>query len=382
MQLTSYASDLLEDAMNLAQTKAINSFSFRDTFNTLTELWGYCYERIALIDPGYFSKTIRLTKEVTHLPPCVKNTIRVYSARDVVGFSRKIFKEAGMNDLTAPLTFHVSGNDIYCKDVTLRTVWCEYIPEPCTVFFTKNNRDPKMLWQPGQDKKEPIWDQIENANHTAIVGHRLSTRGSNNRRFKFWELVGEGSPIDQQVFVFRNLVDTQADRIDKTDFIVRQGYDIRAFILDFPYLFITYQQQGTDDYESYIIKDLLSESPSIDRYNAFDYSGRGTNVMFMTAKYNDYTGLGVSVYDKADGSVKELGWTPDTKMIYPSRIMYNYMVATLAQRFAAMNGSTVMAVELALVNAQEEMGNWMKKNKSAWVRANNVVGPTLGDWMM
>jgi len=91
--------------------------------------------------------------------------------------------------------------------------------------------------------------------------------------------------------------------------------------------------------------------------------------------------MGVVIRDYEDGLVKELGWTPDTLMIYPSRTMYNYMVASLARRFAALNGSTIMAVELALVQAEEEMAQWLKVNKSAWTRATNVTGPTLADWL-
>jgi len=379
VQLQSYASDLLEDAMILAQTKALNSFSFRDTINSLTELWGYCYERIAQIDAGYYSQTMRLTQKLTHLPPFVKNTIRVYSAREQIGFSRRLYMEAGMNDLNAPRTFHVSGNDIYCWDADLRTVWLEYIPEPPFITFTKNNRDPKILKADDDKAKKPYYEQ------------------RNYGMYRLWgreavEKVGSSSSIsedivarlndDQYDIEFVHRMDNEAEPIVRND-LRRDGYEIVAFILDQPWLFITYQRIDDSDivhYESFLTQWVLSNGPMLP-YNPFDFQGRGSNVKFIQAEYNDYTGMGVTIEDQADGNFKVLGFTPDTLMTYPSRIMYNYMVASMAQRFAALNGATIMAVEIALVQAQDEMGLWMKKNKSAWMRANNVTGPQLSDFL-
>jgi len=357
MQLKSYASDLLEDAMILAQTKAINSFSFRDTINTLTELWGYCYEKVCGIDPGYYSQTVLMRTKELRLPPMVKNVIRVYTARDQVDFSRKVYKESGMNDLSAPMTYHLSGRDLYCWDGDKRPVWVEYIPEPPFVTFTKNNRDPKIIWKPGDHGTPPDGEYT-------------------NRLFGMVELVED--PLNNVTYTFRHRA-TGAE-VELTDKLVREGFTIVAFILDSPWTFITYQNDITEEHESFVIGDILGTF-AINQYNAFDYAGRGTNVKFLKAKYNDYTGLGVTIMDYSDGVVKELGWTIDTLMVYPSRIMYNYMVATVAQRLAALNQSTIMAVEMMVVQATDEMNHWMKKNKSAWMRANNVTGPTISDFL-
>ena len=116
MQLQSYASDILEDAQVLSQQKAINSFSFRDHINTLTELWGYCYEAIARIDSGYYSRTVQLRTKLTTLPSFVKNAVRVYSAREQVGFARKMYQEAGMTEVRE---LHMVHGNIHLLS------WCE-----------------------------------------------------------------------------------------------------------------------------------------------------------------------------------------------------------------------------------------------------------------
>jgi len=165
-----------------------------------------------------------------------------------------------------------------------------------------------------------------------------------------------------------------------TGSVRRDGWTIVSFILDNPWAFISYMNDVTGECESFISRHIMDHVPA-DKYNPFDFQGRGSNVQFVSAKYNDYTGLGATVLDHADGLYKEMGWTPDTLMVYPSRIMYNYMVASMAQRFAALNGSSIMAVEMALIKASDEMGMWLKKNKSAWGRADNVTGPQLSDFL-
>lgn len=367
MQLKSYASDLLEDAMILAQTKAMNSFSFRDTINSLTELWGYCYERIAQIDPGYYSCVIRLTEKLTRLPSCVKSVIRVFSSRELNNFDRKIYKVSGMNDLRSPWTYHVSGREVYCFDADIRPVWLEYLPEPPLVTFTKDNRNAKVL----EREKIPVKELP--------------------RYFGVYELVrGTNTPDEYTSFVFQHRSDT-TKTIDLTEKLMKEDCTVVSFILDCPWAFITYKSNTMGEYASFLISDLLG-AMSMERYNPYDFTGRGSNIEYLKVRYNDYTGMEAVVLDHEDlyqpepvdeprPRCKVLGWTPDTLLCYPSRVMYNYMVATLAQRFAALNGSTVMAVELALANANDEMGQWMKKDKSAWMRANNVTGPTISDFL-
>lgn len=379
MELRSYASDLLEDAMVLAQAKALNSFSFRDTINTLTELWGYCYERMAQIDSGYYSRTIRLTSKLTTLPAHVKNAVRVYSSREQVGFVRRLYVQAGMNDLNGPRSFHISGNDIYCYDADIRQVYCEYVPEPPFVTFTKNNRDPRIVWRPivGQMPNQddpPANESVQrNMGMYRLWGDRFDQPKDNTAEAILARINDKAVPLQFEHRATGSKVDCSAS-------VRRDGWSIVSFIIDNPWVFISYMDDITGECESYVSKGMLTHMPA-DKYNPFDYQGRGSNVQFVSAKYNDYTGMGVVVLDLSDGLYKEMGWTPDTLMVYPSRIMYNYMVATMAQRFAALNGSTIMAVEMAVISAADEMGMWLKKNKSAWGRADNVTGPQLSDFL-
>jgi hypothetical protein len=364
MRLTSYCSDLLEDAMVLAQTKAINSFNFRDCINTLTELWRHCYEQIAKHDDGFYKKTVKI-KEHTILPPCLLSTVLIYSAVGPVGHNRQVYKAAGNNDLRSPLTYKIDGNKLYCRDAAVRNVWLEYIPEPPMLFFTKNNRDPRVLGEVG----DLLPDEL------------VKQRNLNYGMFRLINPTGDpNSPIssfDKFVFEHRG---GNADNIDITDKVVQDNFTLVSFIMDAPWAFLTYRCNATGFHTSYVIKDLLDYF-DINRYNPFDYIGRGSNVEFIRARYNDYTGEGVRLLDHEDGLVKELGWTCDTVFEYPNRIAYNYMVASMAQRFAAMNGSTIMAVEMALVEAQTELAQWIRKDKSAWFRMNNTTGPTPGDML-
>ena len=63
IDVKSIASDALEDAMRLAQTKAINSYSWSDCLNYLNYSWSDMYNRIAMIDDCYYSNTVLLTKK-------------------------------------------------------------------------------------------------------------------------------------------------------------------------------------------------------------------------------------------------------------------------------------------------------------------------------
>ena len=88
IDVTPYASDALEDAMRLAQTKALNSYTFSDCMSYLNYAWSDIYSRMACIDSGYYSKTVRLTKKLTRLPPFVKNAVHVYAAINQRDYNR------------------------------------------------------------------------------------------------------------------------------------------------------------------------------------------------------------------------------------------------------------------------------------------------------
>ncbi|GMO30703.1 MAG: hypothetical protein Pg6A_20070 [Termitinemataceae bacterium] len=359
MTLQSYASDVLEDAMTLAQTKALNSYSFRDCMNTLSEIWGYVYDKISQIDEGFYSQTIRLSSRVTPLPPCVRSTVRIYAALDPVGYNRKIYKESGYTDLNSYGTYHISGNDLYCPDAErIDSVWLNYTPEPPLLTFTKNNRDPRILKEPPPvlpmfPQNYHVW-QLDFVDNRYVMKHR------------------SGSGETQDV---TDIIQPDTDN----------PYSVTFIRCDYPYVFVTYRDNVTEEYESVILKDIIS-SPTRRVYNPFDYMGRRSNVAFLDCRWNDYTGMGVTIMDYDDirggqPTIKELGWTPDTLMTYPSRIMYNYVVATLAKRFADINGATIMAVESAVVTARYQINNFLSKDKSSWKRIDNVIGPVWADYL-
>ena len=78
---------------------------------------------------------------------------------------------------------------------------------------------------------------------------------------------------------------------------------------------------------------------------------------------------------------KELGWTPDTKLVYPAPEVYRYLVARLAEKFAALNESNIMGVQSELADARFAFQAFLKKDKSAWERIRNVNPATIGDWL-
>jgi hypothetical protein len=59
--------------------------------------------------------------------------------------------------------------------------------------------------------------------------------------------------------------------------------------------------------------------------------------------------------------------------------MYRYLVALLADKFGALNESTVMGVSKELVEAKFAFEAFLGKDKSSWSRITNVNGPTLSD---
>lgn len=350
-----YASDALEDAMRLAQTKALNSYSFSDCLNFLNYTWMDLYHRMAQIDSGYYSTTVQLTEKLTKLPPFVKNTITVYSAVDPIGYNRQVFKESGMADLTASGTYHLSGNDLYCPSVEHMKVWLEFIPVQPQIFFTHHNRDPKIY---PFDTKE--------------------IRNNDYRLYTLTEISGK--------YFMKHKNASLGIEVDVTDTLKREDYKLTFITCDYPYVFASYKHEFIDEYISGFFPDILNREEFVN-YNPFDFTGRKSNIEYVRCKYNDKTGMGVLIrdYDDFDENnkprIKELGWTPDTLLVYPCPEMYRLLVARLADKLSAINESNPMGVAKELTEATYAFNAFCDKNKSAWGRIRNVTGPTITDWL-
>lgn len=464
-----FASDALEDAMRLAQTKSLNSYTFSDCLNFLNYVWSDIYSQICMIDAGYYSKTVQLKDTLTKLPRFVKNSVRVYSAQRPMGCDRVLFRQSGDTDFTASETYHISGIDLYCPDAKRRTVWLEYCPQPAQIFFTHHNRDPK-IYPDGHDTER-------------------------KNLFNLWQLIGENNlnVADPKVtqaeiaasksWVLRHR-NTAAGIPDNniTDYIIRRPdqdgtWELKYITCDYPYIFCSYQHNVTGEWHSGFFDKNLEWTD----YNPFEWTGKNDNVEYICCRYNDKTGMGVIVRDWNDietyllntehlpelaGSVifvenyfeyrasddtvlkmtqgywfnryatdynyekvpdvsalpldpdlgdvvrlggilkrytggnwvdvdnvknvaqeetkptvKELGWTPDTKLVYPAPEVYRYLVARLAEKFSALNESNIMGVQSELADARFAFQAFLKKDKSAWERIRNVNPATRSDWL-
>jgi hypothetical protein len=354
IEVRPYASDALEDAMRLAQTKALNSYSWSDCLNYLNYTWMDIYQRLAQMDEGYYSITTQLTRRLTKLPAFVKNSIRIYSAQSPFGHSREMFRASGYNDLESTGTYHISGFDLYCPDAERRTVWLNYIPMQPMLFFTRNNRDPKI--------------------------YNTYTPPAPNNNYNMYTLFEENGRL---IFKYKNTAVPHYDSYshDVTDTINTDPdtWELVYINCDFPYVFVTHKNRFTEEYRSGFYKNIIESSEYI-AYNPFAFSGRSSNVEYLHTTWNDKTGLGVIIKDHNDnGIIKELGWTPDTVLIYPAPEMYRLLVARLADKFSALNESNVMGVQKELIEATYAFDNFIKKDKSAWQRIDNVNGPTVTD---
>jgi hypothetical protein len=409
-----YASDALEDAMRLAQTKALNSYSYSDELNYLNYAWMDIYQRIAQMDEGYYSLTERITQKVTKLPPFVKNTVRVYAAQSPVGFNREVYRSSGMNDLVSPRTYHISGFDLYCPDAPYRTIWLNYIPMQKQIFFTMNNRDPK-LYDAYEVQRDPRYNlQLLNAEiitktvtevnkqptdipstnttvnpstgvTTIIVVTLTATKKVTTITVITPVNIETALPsrlaqVNNWYLKPRNVQISGAIETNLTEALKHgDGWELRYISCDFPYLFVTWCNVITDEYHSGFYTNLLKQ-PEFTEYNPFDYTGRNSNVEYVSTHWNDKTGMGVVVIDHNDNNkIKELGWTPDTMLVYPAPEVYRFLVAKLADKFSALNEGQAMAVSKELVEAQYAFDMFLKKDKSAWSRIDNVNGATIGD---
>lgn len=465
-----FASDALEDAMRLAQTKSLNSYTFSDCLSFLNYVWSDIYSQICAIDSGYYSKTVRLTSKLTKLPKFVKNSIMVYSAqRPDDGSIRNVFRASGTGDLGASYTYHISGTDLLCPDAERTKVWLEYCPQPAQIFFTFHNRDPK-IYPDGHDiVRSNVYQLYTLVNEKAFDISDNQITQEQIASCEHWYLRHRNPML--------NIPDN-----DITEYIIREDdgengkWELKYISCDFPYIFCSYQNNITGEWHSGFFNRQMEWTD----YNPFEWTGKNDNVEYIDCHYNDKTGLGVIVKDWNDletkllntehlpevvdsvlfvenyfeykatddtvlkmtqgywynrfatdynyikvtdydasilpdigdvvlmngilkrynGSdwvnvdnikkiaqketnprVKELGWTPDTKLVYPAPEVYRYLVARLAEKFASLNESNIMGVQSELIDARFAFQAFLKKDKSAWERIRNVNLPTVGDWL-
>lgn len=475
VDLKTFASDALEDAMRLAQVKALNSFTFSDCANYLNYAWSDIYSRIAMIDDGYYGVNMRLTSKLTKLPPYVKNSVQVYAAQSPVGYDRDIFRSSGTSDLMSGGTYRISGTELWCPDAERRTVWLYYVPQCPQIFFTMYNRDPKIFEFPtvyvndrgyDDDKFNDFYtygEQNNIYNYKQLIGYSIKKYKNIAIYFNKWytynpETNGYILMSEQPEGIFLNgtgtVVDgnytryTEAEFSDKQAAIlkaknswykeqVEKGYSyldyskvdkwyfkdrrtgvytdvtgnifspvancedkdnwyISYITCDFPYIFVTYCNNITDEH----VSGFFTSNWEFVRYNPFSFTGRSSNVEYIACKWNDKTGLGVTVRDYNDYNtatvreplngeyielsvpvIKEMGWTPDTELRYPIPEMYRYLVARLADKFSALNESSVMGVQLELNEAKYAFEAFLDRDKSSWKRIENVNRPTIGDWL-
>ena len=422
--ITTFASDALEDAMRLAQTKALNSFTYSDCLNYLNYTWSDVYSRMAEIDPGYYSVNVKLDKKLTTLPPFVKNTIKVYRAQSPIGYNRIIYRESGTADMTASGTYHISGNELYCPDADSRTIWLEYVPQPPQIFFTHHNRDP-------------IIHESYVVNRNELFGSStLKAYNTEGEEIKDWFTASNIEDVNKWV-LYNRITDTS---VDITEDLQKEDYTLTYISCDLPYIFCSYRSNLDGSYLSGFFYNGEWTS-----YNPFDFTGTGSNVEYLYTKHNDKTGLSAVVKDYNNcydvtattsetttsdtgtiGTIteteysytpamkrittnitkvttfsngiyttitttetitptpviKELGWTPDTILKYPIPEMYRYLVARLADKFSALNESNVMGVQLELQEATAAFNKFLDRNKSAFSRIENVNPATIMDYIV
>lgn len=372
-----FASDALEDAMRLAQTKALNSYTFSDCLAFLNYTWRDIYDRMACIDDGYYGQNVLLTQKLTKLPPFVKNTLQIYAAQSPVGYDRYIFRDAGTTDMTASGVYRLSGTDLYCPDAERRKVWMYFVPACPQVFFTHHNRDPEVFEDKPETKRQDIYGLFQLVGMTKnnkVIDIKTATRDeikSINRLYM----------KHRHTHASEDVTDIYAAApLDDED----DGYWQIVYIsCDFPYIFVSYEHSITKEH----ISGFFDSGREFTKYNPFDYTGRNSDVEYISELWNDKTGMGVTVLDYNDidnngqPKAKQLGWTPDTRLDYPAPEMYRYLVARLADKFSALNESNVMGVQKELVEAHYAFEAFIAKDKSAFKRINNANPASIGDWL-
>lgn len=392
-----YASDALEEAMKLAQTKALNSYTFSDCMSYLNYAWSDIYKQISLIDSGYYSKCVRITQKLTHLPPFVQNCVKVFSARQLNDFTRQVYRPANNTDMCSSGSYMISGMDLFVPDAERKTVWLEYVPMPAQIFFTHHNRDPKIYpnayvrHAEGEEpdtvytfelKNKPVYEDLFNL--YKLVGYSSNNEPVNVKQCTREQLAGIA------VWKLVNRVNPDYAE-DVTEYVKRECEEgewlVRYICCCYPYIFISYEHSVTGEHYS----GFLTKGMEWNEYNPFAYTGLNSNVEYIKTSWNDKTGMGVIIQDYNDiiddednnsngmPRVKELGWTPDTKLIYPDPVVYRYLVARLADKLAALNESSVMGVQKELIEAEYAFNAFLHKNKAGFTRIQNVNPVTPGD---
>jgi hypothetical protein len=331
-----YASDIINAAMRMAQQQALNSFSFRDCLQLLNQHWRYCYERMTQIEPGYYSVTVELTKELTTMPAIVFGTERVYRSMSPQGHGRIPYTKCGDRDMRSQCTYQISGSDLWCWDAGRvqdynpeMHVWLNYVPQPKNIFFTAYNRDPEVITEVDR-QIVPITDP----RRWRYGMYRLLLREYDPAPRNVTDLPSimpnpipftptpPYTPIDpdaevylRKSFILQHMGNSNIE-FDITDILYRgpdhvapyefsdqqyisELYDIVALFFDYPYAFVSYQHRATGDYHSVILRDLLGSVQRY-KYNPFDFTGRDSHVKYLDAKYNDDTGMGVVIQDFED----------------------------------------------------------------------------------
>jgi hypothetical protein len=197
------------------------------------------------------------------------------------------------------------------------------------------------------------------------------------KNIKVWKLVHRADPTDYE---------------DVTDDIVRECDDGEWYITfiscKYPYIFVSYEHSITGEHYS----GFFTKGMEWTEYNPFAYTGLNSNIEYIQVDWNDKSGMGVTIQDYNDiinenddengngmPRVKTLGWTPDTKLIYPDPVVYRYLVARLADKLSALNESNVMGVQKELLEAEYAFSAFVNKNKAGFTRIQNVNPITAGD---
>ena len=349
--------------------------------------WSDIYSRMANIDDGYYGINVKLTSKLTKLPPFVKNSIQIYSAQSPVGYDRFVYREAGTTDMTASGVYKISGTDLYCPDAERRVVWLYYVPACPQVFFTHHNRDPKLYENAIDSDKNITWG------HNTVRSTKFNLfilNGYNNSSNKIniasasrdeimsvtkWTMTHRGTGAVEDITDF--LTATPMEDEDDGEWII-------CYVsCDYPYIFVTYEHSLTKEH----ISGFFDSQRQFNVYNPFNFTGRNSDVEYIDCHWNDKTGMSVYIKDWNDlddndlPKIKELGWTPDTQLDYPIPEMYRYLVARLADKFAALNESNIMGVQKELVEAKYAFEAYLDRDKSAWKRIINVNPSTMGDWL-
>lgn len=375
----SFASDALEDAMRLAQVKALNSFTFSDCLQFLNYAWRDIYDRMAMIDDGYYGTNVQITKKMTKLPPFVKNTVQIYEAQSPFDCNRLLYRSSGTTDITAPRTYKISGTDLYVPQAeTGRKIWLYYVPMCPQIFFTNHNRDP-ILHEEYEVKRNNVYNLY--TLHVYAGGQELDITNKDT-------VIQNVSRI---VLKHRTVADYEEDITDRilltSDDPAMEGtWDLCFISCDYPYVFVTYKHSITGEHKS----GFFNSEWNWNEYNPFDFIGRSSDVEYLHCKWNDKTGMGVVVKDYNDTytdsgeekpRIKELGWTPDTLVDYPIPEMYRYLVARLADKFSALNESNIMGVQKELLEARYAFEAFLDRDKSSFKRMVNVNPATIDDWL-